>query len=93
MVEAVRYLCRCECVSVRDVEVAIAEGNLTVNDIKRRTRAGMGICQGIFCVGEIASRLVAAGLDAAAIEPMTSRPPARLIPVGGAAALVPEETG
>jgi NAD(P)H-nitrite reductase large subunit len=40
-------LCRCECVAVASVDEAIAEGNLTINDVKRRTRAGMGICQGI----------------------------------------------
>ena len=46
------YLCRCECISIEQVDVAIAEGNLTINDIKRRTRVGMGICQGIFCLGQ-----------------------------------------
>jgi NAD(P)H-nitrite reductase large subunit len=83
-------LCRCECVSVGAVEAAIVEGNLTINDVKRRTRAGMGICQGIYCVGEIANRLIAAGLEPESIEPMTARPPTRLIPVGIAAALTPE---
>lgn len=56
-----------------------------MNDIKRRTRAGMGICQGVFCLSEIAERLVAAGVNEAAIEPMTARPPTRLLPVGVAA--------
>ena len=37
------YLCRCECISIEQVDVAIAEGNLTINDIKRRTRAGMSM--------------------------------------------------
>lgn len=83
-------LCRCECVTANAVEAAIAEGNLTINDVKRRTRAGMGICQGIFCVGEIAERLLAAGVSEKAIEPMTARPPTRLIPVGTAARLADE---
>ena len=83
-------LCRCECVSVGAVEAAINEGNLTINDVKRRTRAGMGICQGIYCVGEIANRLIAAGIEPGSIEPMTARPPTRLIPVGIAAALAAE---
>jgi len=80
------YLCRCECISTEQVDAAIAEGNLTINDIKRRTRAGMGICQGIFCLGPMAQRLVAAGVEPELIGPMTSRPPTRLIPVGLAAA-------
>jgi bacterioferritin-associated ferredoxin len=79
------YLCRCECITTEQVDAAIAEGNLTINDVKRRTRAGMGICQGIFCLSAMAERLLAAGVDAGAIEPMTSRPPTRLIPVGLAA--------
>jgi bacterioferritin-associated ferredoxin len=79
------YLCRCECITVEAVEAAIAEGNLTINDVKRRTRVGMGICQGIFCVGEVAERLIDAGANEATIEPMTARPPTRLLPVGVAA--------
>ena len=85
------YLCRCECISTGQVDAAIAEGNLTINDIKRRTRAGMGICQGIFCLGSMAQRLVAAGIEPDKIEPMTSRPPTRLLPVGLAAAHAPEQ--
>ena len=79
-------ICRCECVTAASVAEAIAEGNLTLNDIKRRTRAGMGICQGIFCLNAIAERLIAAGVVSDQIEPMTARPPTRLIPVGLAAA-------
>ena len=72
-------LCRCEGVSVGAVRDAIAEGNLTINDVKRRTRAGMGICQGIFCVDAIAGLLAGAGVPPAEIERMTARPTARLI--------------
>ena len=75
-------LCRCECVSVDEVNQAIAEGNRTINDVKRRTRAGMGICQGIFCVEHIAAALGGAGVDLASIEPMTPRPPTRLTALG-----------
>ena len=75
------YLCRCECITVGAVREAIAEGNLTVNDIKRRSRAGMGICQGIYCLDQIAQLLIDHGLEPASIEPMTARPPARLIPL------------
>jgi NAD(P)H-nitrite reductase large subunit len=80
-------LCRCECVAVASVDEAIAEGNLTINDVKRRTRAGMGICQGIYCLSAIAEQLIAAGVQPELIEPMTARPPTRLVPVGLAAAL------
>lgn len=86
MSDSPNYICRCECVDTAFVDQAIAEGNLTINDIKRRTRAGMGVCQGIYCLGAVAERLVAAGVDPVTIEPMTARPPTRLIPVGMAAA-------
>ena len=79
------YLCRCECVTVNEVAGAIAEGNLTINDIKRRSRAGMGICQGIYCVNQIAQMLIEHGVEPSTIEPVTARPPARLIPLAIAA--------
>ncbi len=75
-------VCRCECVSLASVLDAIAEGNRTINDVKRRTRAGMGICQGIYCVDHVAAALVAAGVDLASIKPMTPRPPTRLTALG-----------
>ena len=79
------YLCRCECVTVIEVVSAIDEGNATINDIKRRSRVGMGICQGIYCLDQIARLLVERGVDPTAIEPMTARPPTRLIPLVTAA--------
>ena len=75
-------LCRCEEISLEAVRQAIAEGALTVNDVKRRTRAGMGLCQGIYCTRAIALLLhQEAGVPLEEIAPMTARPPARLIPI------------
>ncbi len=42
-------LCRCENVSLADVEEAIAVHGRTLGAIKRRTRLGMGPCQGRYC--------------------------------------------
>ena len=76
-------MCRCEGVSETSVAEAIAEGNLTINDVKRRTRAGMGVCQGIFCVQPMARLLHEhAGIPFADIVPMTARAPVRLVPLG-----------
>ena len=80
------YACRCERIVLEAIDQAIADGNLTINDIKRRTRAGMGICQGIYCTATVADRLIAAGIDPADIEPMTFRPPTRIIPLAPVAA-------
>ncbi len=80
--EANVCVCRCEEVDAATVRQAISEGAITINDVKRRTRAGMGICQGIFCTGAIAEMIHAhAGVPLEEIEPMTARPPARLMSV------------
>ncbi len=50
-------VCRCEEVSVRDVISAVADGARDVNDIKRRTRLGMGHCQGRIC-GQVINELM-----------------------------------
>ena len=50
-------VCRCEEVSMQDVISAVADGARDVNDIKRRTRLGMGHCQGRFC-GQVINELI-----------------------------------
>ena len=42
-------ICRCEEVTIAELQDAHAKGATDINDIKRRTRAGMGHCQGRFC--------------------------------------------
>ena len=45
-----QLLCECEMVSLAEVEyVANNSPNRTLNDIRLRTRLGMGTCQGTFC--------------------------------------------
>jgi NAD(P)H-nitrite reductase large subunit len=78
-------------VSKADIEEAIAEGNLTVNDIKRRTRAGMGICQGIYCNAAVARMLKEHGVSQGNLAPMTARPPMRMINLSVAAESVAGE--
>jgi len=46
-------ICRCEEISEEEIREAIRNGCRTMTEIKRWTRAGMGICQGLTC-----SRLV-----------------------------------
>ena len=75
-------VCRCEEIDLATIQQAIREGAITINDVKRRTRAGMGICQGIYCTRAIADLIhQQAGIAYDAIEPMTARPPARLVSV------------
>jgi NAD(P)H-nitrite reductase large subunit len=89
------YVCRCEEIPRSAVLEAIREGNVTLNDVKRRTRAGMGVCQGIYCLNTIALMIQAeAEVAIDSLDPMTARPPARLVTLGSLAELNPEnETG
>jgi D-hydroxyproline dehydrogenase subunit alpha len=47
--DAGTILCRCEEVTLGMVQAALAEGLETAGQIKRRTRLGMGRCQGRYC--------------------------------------------
>lgn len=42
-------ICRCEELSIEEIEEAIENGARTFNDIKRLTRCGMGPCQAKIC--------------------------------------------
>lgn len=53
------YICRCEEVTKEDILKAIAAGDTTIDAIKRRTRAGMGFCQGKTCKRLIAQLISA----------------------------------
>jgi bacterioferritin-associated ferredoxin len=44
-----KYICRCEEVTEKEIREAIRGGARSVVEIKRWTRAGMGICQGRSC--------------------------------------------
>jgi bacterioferritin-associated ferredoxin len=76
-------VCRCEDVTAPEIQAAMDEGATTLNDIKRRTRAGMGMCQGRWCSHALAA-LVAerTGQPMRALAPMTARPPVCPISLG-----------
>ena len=50
-----RIICRCETVTEAEIAHAIERtlGKPTVDGVKRRTRAGMGRCQGGFCAPRV----------------------------------------
>ena len=73
-------ICRCEEVSLQEIEEAIAEGAVTVAEVKRRTRAGMGLCQGQTCRQSIAKLISKyTGQALKDILPPTFRPPVRVV--------------
>ena len=75
-------LCRCEEITKGDIRRAIHNGLRTMNEIKRETRCGMGLCQGQTCTriirGFIASELKCS-LDEVGLP--TPRTPVRPIPM------------
>ncbi len=69
-------VCRCESLRQADLDNAIADGASSISDLKRRTRLGMGPCQGIYCLPALSPALHA---QFSRQEPMTYRPPARSV--------------
>lgn len=77
-----------ENITAAQVRQAISEEAITINDVKRRTRAGMGISQGRDTEYVIARMIHAqAGVPLADLTPMTARPPTRLISLEAMASL------
>ncbi len=62
-----RVICRCETVTEGEIVEAIRRGARSLDGVKRRTRAGMGRCQGGFCSPRV-MEILARELDV----PMTS---------------------
>lgn len=48
-----RVICRCETITEAEIVEAVHRGADSVDAIKRRTRAGMGRCQGGFCQSRV----------------------------------------
>ena len=70
--------CRCEEILLEEIVAAFSAGAQTVDDVKRRTRAGMGACQGIYCVPVMAAMAAqATGMPIDRVAVMTARPPVR----------------
>ncbi len=76
-------VCRCQEITKREVLDAIADGATTVDGVKRRTRACMGLCQGKTC-GRLIQGIIASetGIQPSEIKPQKSRMPVRPIKIG-----------
>ena len=62
-------ICRCEVVTEAEIRAAIRRpvGATTVDGVKRRTRAGMGRCQGGFCMPRVTA-ILAEELDCSPLD-------------------------
>jgi thioredoxin reductase/bacterioferritin-associated ferredoxin len=75
-------VCRCEDVTAGKIREAAYSGALRANDIKKRTRLGMGYCQGAICNPALAAMLSREfDVPIEQIGPMTARPPGRPVPM------------
>jgi len=79
-------VCRCEDVTREDVLACVADGYVTLDEIKRATRAGMGPCQGRTCRHLIASELSrCCGVPMEDVLMTTFRPPVKPMSLGALA--------
>jgi sarcosine oxidase subunit beta len=69
-------VCRCEDVTLADLEHSVERGYTDIEEVKRYTGFGTGPCQGKECCAIVAIALARlTGADPATIAPFTSRPP------------------
>ncbi len=82
------FVCRCEDVTLHDIETCLSLGLCSIEEIKRYTGLGTGPCQGKECLAGLARVLVERGLgEPRALQPFTTRPPAEPVTFGSLAAL------
>ena len=72
-------VCRCEDVTLSDIQHTIALGYGSVEEIKRYTGLGTGPCEGKECMAQAARLCAQAG--AVRVEAFTSRPPVQPVPL------------
>jgi hypothetical protein len=77
--------CRCEDVTLQELDLAIERGYRDIESLKRYTGFATGWCQGKWCLSLCARRLVEAGGSAAL--PITPRPPVHPIALQALAGL------
>ncbi|MGD9048206.1 MAG: (2Fe-2S)-binding protein [Anaerolineae bacterium] len=76
-------ICRCQEITQTEIEEAIRQNDLRLmQEVKRTTRAGMGLCQGKTC-GHLVTGILTRETkrDRSEVEPDRTRPPVRAVPV------------
>ena len=79
------FVCRCEDVTLDELEKAIGAGYRDIESLKRYTGFGTGICQGKNCLTACALVLAQHGGDVS--QPITARPPVHPVRFATLAAL------
>ena len=76
-------VCRCEDITLEEIQELIAGGLTTVDEIKRLSRCGMGPCQGRTCRPLLMNELAkATGQDLDELKMPAFRPPAKPVKLG-----------
>ena len=76
-------ICRCEEVTLGQIEQALAENMTSTGAIKRRTRLGMGRCQGRYCAPVLESLLAERlGKERGEFTGFAPRVPVKPVPIG-----------
>ena len=74
-------ICRCEEATAADILGAMQRKHIDLNSIKKRTRLGMGPCQGKICETIAVELGLRAGVPLADLKSLTIRPPITPIPL------------
>ena len=74
-------VCRCEDVTRAEIDAVFVAGASDLNQLKARTRCGMGPCQGRVCAPIVAALAALHPHVAAPPHPWTVRPPLRAVPI------------
>jgi len=72
-------LCRCEDVTLADLEHCVSRGYRDIEEVKRYTGLGTGPCEGKECMAHAARLCAAAG--STHVDAFTSRPPVQPTPL------------
>ncbi|MFO7179791.1 MAG: (2Fe-2S)-binding protein [Pseudomonadota bacterium] len=83
-----RIVCRCEDVTLEELEHAVALGHRDIESLKRYTGFGTGFCQGKSCLVRCAEELVRLGGDPG--NGITPRPPYHPVSLAELAGLDPD---
>jgi NAD(P)H-nitrite reductase large subunit len=84
-------VCRCEDVTVREIEAHLFDGTIEPGPVIAETRAAMGVCQGRHCASLVAAVISQhTGTPLEHIPPVTPRPPVLPVPLGALAERAPE---
>ncbi len=76
-------ICRCEEVTAGEIRQIIVDGAISINEIKRLTRSGMGHCQGRMCEPIIAEMIsIETKRPVEDVAWSTPRPPIKPVPLG-----------